>query len=316
MRLEGASAGRLLNRGLTIVALAVFGWYLYRFDAPAALLQPRALAILLGCAALYVAPILSSGLAWALWIGRIEAGSHGIALPLHLFMVSQIAKYLPGNVGHHVGRLLLARREGMGGREVLFSMLLETLWVIAISSLLALAALWQLGARLFAQAPRLPEGWLLVSIAIGAALLPLLGHRLFARAAGWLARRRGVEARALAFPPLRVFAETGLLYLGNYLLLGVILKLIGLILFDADLGGILLLAGIFSVAWIVGFVTPGAPAGLGVRELVLVAALTPLADQPTAVGVAAALRVVTVLGDGLAFLLGIGLGRLLARRSA
>ena len=110
-------------------------------------------------------------------------------------------------------------------------------------------------------------------------------------------------------PPLRTFWFAGLLYVANYLVLGIVLMIITTQMFGAKEGGILLLSGIFAVAWVAGFVTPGAPAGLGVREVVLVAALTPVYDHETAIGVAAMLRMVTVLGDGLAFLIGFGLDR-------
>ena len=57
----------------------------------------------------------------------------------------------------------------------------------------------------------------------------------------------------------------------------------------------------FSLAWAAGFLTPGAPAGLGVREAALVAALGGLLGEPTVLLAALALRVVTVLGDTLFF---------------
>ena len=53
----------------------------------------------------------------------------------------------------------------------------------------------------------------------------------------------------------------------------------------------------FVVAWLAGFVTPGAPAGLGVRETVLVLGLPQLG--PAALGVAIGHRVVTAIADAL-----------------
>jgi uncharacterized membrane protein YbhN (UPF0104 family) len=63
--------------------------------------------------------------------------------------------------------------------------------------------------------------------------------------------------------------------------------------------------GVFTVAWTAGFLTPGAPAGLGVREAILVLGFTPLYGEAAAIGMAGALRIVSVIGDGLSF--GIGL---------
>jgi glycosyltransferase 2 family protein len=56
-----------------------------------------------------------------------------------------------------------------------------------------------------------------------------------------------------------------------------------------------------AVGWWAGFVVPGAAAGLGVREAVLVLTLEPHLGGDGAVLAALALRVVTALGDLLFF---------------
>jgi hypothetical protein len=61
----------------------------------------------------------------------------------------------------------------------------------------------------------------------------------------------------------------------------------------------------FALAWIAGFVTPGASAGLGVREAVLVMALEGTVGAAEAATAALALRLVTTLGDGLFFVIAL-----------
>ena len=89
--------------------------------------------------------------------------------------------------------------------------------------------------------------------------------------------------------------------------MGLTLELLAHNLFDTGGSEILLLTGIYAVAWVLGFVMPGAPGGLGVREVVLLAALDPLYGSATAVGLAVALRLVTTLGDGVSFLAGFAI---------
>jgi uncharacterized membrane protein YbhN (UPF0104 family) len=62
--------------------------------------------------------------------------------------------------------------------------------------------------------------------------------------------------------------------------------------------------GVFAIAWVIGFVTLVSPGGIGVREAVLLAGLTPAYGAGTALGVAILYRLVTSLGDGLGFLIG------------
>jgi uncharacterized membrane protein YbhN (UPF0104 family) len=66
-------------------------------------------------------------------------------------------------------------------------------------------------------------------------------------------------------------------------------------------GGWGLAAASYVVAWLAGLLTPGAPAGIGVRELVLTLLLAGIA-APALVVLAVLLgRVVTVVGDLLFF---------------
>ena len=54
---------------------------------------------------------------------------------------------------------------------------------------------------------------------------------------------------------------------------------------------------IFSIAWLTGFVVPGAPGGIGVRETVIIFFIAPIIGEAQGVTVAIALRFVTLLGD-------------------
>jgi uncharacterized membrane protein YbhN (UPF0104 family) len=81
---------------------------------------------------------------------------------------------------------------------------------------------------------------------------------------------------------------------------GVLAQLMGEVSFGLSYG--LLYCGAFVVAWLVGLVTPGAPAGVGVRELVLMALLKGLVPEDDLLMAVLLSRVVTVGGDGLFFL--------------
>jgi len=68
-----------------------------------------------------------------------------------------------------------------------------------------------------------------------------------------------------------------------------------------------LLTAAFTLAWAVGFVTPGAPAGIGVREALLLVVLSPTLGAADASLLTLALRVATTLGDILCFAIGMWL---------
>jgi len=110
---------------------------------------------------------------------------------------------------------------------------------------------------------------------------------------------------ALRYP---VLGSCFLLYVLMFITLGFIVDLLAQGLYGVEESRVWFMTGIFAIAWIAGFVTPGAPAGLGVREAVLVMGLTPIYGSGMAVGLSVTLRIVTTLGDGLAFVAAL-LGR-------
>ena len=62
--------------------------------------------------------------------------------------------------------------------------------------------------------------------------------------------------------------------------------------------------GWLSLAWIVGYVTPGAPAGIGLREAVLALGLSPALGESGALALALLYRLVTTIADGVIAALG------------
>lgn len=298
--------------GVLLVTSAViwFGYQLVKNSAALSAVDSTGF-VFVGLAILvYSATALVSNSAWYYLLRSVGEHQFQMWQAISIGCLSQAGKYIPGNVAHHFGRVVLAKRHGLGMSNTLFTMFLETVWVIAIASLMALIFAVSAGRRLFDEIPHIPQWWVLAGVISAAILAPVAAHRLFERATRWWAQRKEIEISSVHMPPLRTFWLVSLLYVVNYLILGLVLFIIASQVFGEERGGILLLSGIFAVAWIAGFLTPGAPAGLGVREVVLVAALTPIYGIETAVGVTAVLRVVTVLGDGLIFLEGLGLERL------
>jgi uncharacterized membrane protein YbhN (UPF0104 family) len=109
--------------------------------------------------------------------------------------------------------------------------------------------------------------------------------------------------------PLSRRLQLGLagLYGMNFVLAGLSLLVIARVLgIDASLG---LMIGAFALAWVAGFVVPGPPAGLGVREAVLIALTQGAIDATAASQLFVAHRIATTLADVAAFALGAWLLR-------
>ncbi|WP_082826235.1 lysylphosphatidylglycerol synthase domain-containing protein [Croceicoccus estronivorus] len=209
-----------------------------------------------------------------------------------IFMISQIGKYIPGNVAHFFGRAYLAKKYGMPLEASGIAIVLEQSGVLIAGAILAgLAATLGFveGASL-----RLP-------IVVGmAAIVALAVSILLVR------KRLNIVSR---------LTGTLICALTCYLTVFVLLSAANIVLISAMSGdwswpSALRVASALVVSWLIGFVTPGAPAGLGLREISFFSLLSGAYPDSVILFAAAGFRLVTIVGDALAWLIGVSLSSL------
>jgi hypothetical protein len=254
---------------------------------------------------LYVGTLVIGSLVWYRQLETLQGSPIAVSRVLAISLTSQLAKYLPGNVAHHVGRAVLAGRSGIPAVVSLFSILLETFWVMAVAASLGLVfVLWFWGSM---SSERL-TGVGLTLLAVGmvaAAAAPHLLHRQWTTLSQGYLIRHGVSQTPLNPPTWRLAVVSMSCYLLIYMMMGLVISLLGWLFFSAQLQNVLLLGSAFALAWVVGFISPGSPAGLGIREVILLQVLSPLYGNETASATTALLRLLTVTGDALGYLLGL-----------
>ena len=97
-----------------------------------------------------------------------------------------------------------------------------------------------------------------------------------------------------------VFLTTGLRLITNALLYIICLCILGQP-FTASL--FFQVGGLFILSWSIGFLTPGAPGGLGVREAIMLMFLNDVLSQNLLLTSAILYRIICIIGDCLVFLL-------------
>ena len=221
-----------------------------------------------------------------------------------IFGQAQFGKYLPGNIGHHVGRVLLASSNGVPLQITIQTMLIETVWGATIGAGIALLASLYIVVPASISAISATGATEIFLFLVALSLLPFLVLKIITAYMPSFAVKLtgGVKLR---LPRFGVLLQIIALYLLSFLIVGVVLDFHARYLFNYSDSRVLLLTGIFSWAWIAGYLTPGAPAGLGMRDAILLTALTPLYGSGIAIGLTVTLRVVTTLGDGLVFLVAL-----------
>ena len=195
---------------------------------------------------------------------------------LSIYGISQLGKYVPGNVAQVLGRQAMAQGAGYDGLAVARTAVFEVVLLCAAAIVIGMIA-----------APVILPGWpvwggLGLATALYGMLWFLVGNL-------W-----GHHTR-LAFGWLTGFlAITGVTFL-------VLLVLST----EVTASAIPIVHGAYVGAWLIGYVAPGAPAGIGVREVAVTWLLGDLTTPAILTFTVVLARVVSIIGDALFFLVGL-----------
>lgn len=246
--------------------------------------------------------VVLGGLMW--WVLLRDQGAPAsVGTAIEIVSLAQLAKYLPGNVGHVLGQVSLAAAAGIPVATAIATVLISTLWLLAVG--LGVAGLALLVLVEVPQLSHVGPGGLLLA-GLGLAGSPWLGIGILNRYLPSVASRLG-RGRPLRQPGWFAGLALGSGFLFCFLLFGVMLLIQARYVFAVEHADLFTLTVLFTAAWVVGYVVPGAPGGLGVREALMVLLFTPVVGAAAAVGLGVTMRLATTAGDGLAFLLGTGL---------
>ena len=241
---------------------------------------------------------LSYGLVAWLW---------GLALHRYagtrIWFLSNLARYVPGNIWSYVGAVELARREGVARRVTLAVMALTQVLSVGVAVAAGLPVL--LAERASLGRPALLGA---LVVAAGAGLAVLFRGRLLE-----LARRRvpGFDPRELT-PSAGTVAWLVAGYALYWVVTGLAFAALVAALHPLAAADVPLVVAAFAAAYAAGFLALLTPAGLGVREGVLVVALAPVLPAGPALVVALVSRVWMMLVE----LAGAAVAHLVARRRA
>jgi len=247
---------------------------------------------------------LSYGLVALLWglALRRYAGTRTSA-GARIWFLSNLARYVPGNIWSYVGAVELARREDVARRV--------TLAVMALTQVLSVGVAVAAGLPvLLAERARLGRPALLGAVVVAAlaGLAVLFRGRLLE-----LARRRmpGFDPRELT-PSAGTVAWLVAGYAVYWAVTGLAFAALVAALHPLAAGDVPVVVAAYAAAYAAGFLALLTPAGLGVREGVLVVALAPVLPAGPALVVALVSRLWMMLVE----LAGAAVAHLVARRRA
>ena len=250
-----------------------------------------------------------AGLIWT-WILKDLNYSVSSMPFIQVYLKTNIAKYLPGNVWHYYGRVLAAKNAKVSGSAATVSVLLEPLLMATAALIVVIlfgSSLAIDNSNFWIELCKLISLLILLIAVHPKVLNPILHFLSQLKNKGLKNQSSESENQSLMDFGLERYPLRPLL--GELIFLG--LRGTGFIftifaLTPLHWNQIPLLFGGFSFAWVLGLVVPGAPGGLGVFEATAIAILQHRFPAALVISAIALYRLISILaetaGAGLASL--------------
>jgi uncharacterized membrane protein YbhN (UPF0104 family) len=220
---------------------------------------------------------------------------------IQIYLKTNIGKYLPGNVGHYIGRIVAATNLRVSTSAATISVLLEPLLMVAAALIIVI---------LCSQFTTSEGSYLLLMgqifglVAVLCVLHPLFLLKVI-RFVHHKKNNKSVTGNLSdaflsmnRYPILPLLGELGFLLLRSA---GFILTLYAIA--PINLSQAPLIIGAFSFAWLLGLVVPGAPGGLGVFETTAIALLQNFFPIALIIAASGLYRLISILAETAAALL-------------
>jgi uncharacterized membrane protein YbhN (UPF0104 family) len=219
------------------------------------------------------------------WVALLSDRAPGAALASG-FYTSQLGKYVPGAVWQAASQVGLARRAGVTTAQAVTA--------FPVSAITQATAGGTVGAGLLIVGWRIPLSLRLASLA-GLVLVPL-------QQSTWKVNAVHLHAGLLkrTWPEDLVPSQGRILRAYGYAMATLILSGAGFMLLASSVHAVRSTAACvpaFALAWTAGFLALPFPSGVGVREAVLIAVLSPAGRAAPVIGSSVAHRLVTIVAE-------------------
>jgi len=218
-----------------------------------------------------------------------------------VYTKSNILKYLPGNVFQYVGRNELAINLGIRHTDVAMATILDIIMLILASFLISLVLLKGVILEVIYNYKNNLMMVLGIIIIVAIIVFIILLWRFKDELTAFLVRFLSVFKKKNILSVLVCM----LYYLVVTIVSSLLYMMVLLLVLKQDISSALFMdiCGAYTLSWLIGFITPGAPAGIGIKEAVMMAITGGVLNQEAIVLSLVILRVLTIFGDVMSFVI-------------
>lgn len=289
-----------IGKGVSILSVlfVVYAIYKLGFDFESIQNIPLFLLVSLIGVLIKAMTVILSGYAWSEWLTYSAGHPIDRKAAIRAYGKANVGKYLPGNVMHYVERNLFASNLGISQKGIALSSVAEIICMVFAALGIAVIVFYQqlvyVWTHIFGE-----KSQLLFNAAVMAAVIALVCVAVYLAVTHKMPHFTRQKACQ--------FTLTGVKALVEYAVVLIALGVIMVFLF-AYMGGELswnvcaqIISG-YIIAWLLGFITPGASGGMGVREVVITLLLSSVIGDSLVVTLSVIHRLITIVGDFLVYL--------------
>ncbi len=252
---------------------------------------------------LNVAAIFIVGVTWSFLIEIIIGRKFQNIKAMVVYVRANILKYVPGNVFHYVGRNSLAPKINASHADIALATVVDMLCTVIISAIVSLVFMKE---AFFTYLFMFFDKFILFFLAIFFVLISLLVFLVYkfkSKIYNFIVEHRKI----LNKKSFLKFFGTLLMYIFNNIFSAVIYLIVMRVFlnYDFDFYSFCNVVGAFNLAWIVGFVVPGSPGGIGIRESVMTIIAGSLLNSDMIVLSMVIYRFVNILADVTSYIIAV-----------
>lgn len=219
------------------------------------------------------------------------------------YHLTQFGKYFPGNFGHFISRTYYSKIVKISRYKMINLIFMESYWLICGASLIFILFDFSLINESYYSS--------LVNNIYIKLMIILFLILIFLYINNFLVKSF-IKIKFFYFNKIftKAFDAKNTIfilfcYLSYFIISGFILMQIFVELFEYNHFSFLNFVSIISISWVIGFVIPGAPAGLGVREITLISLLTLIMPVSLSISCSIIYRLLSLFTDAILFTISI-----------
>lgn len=221
---------------------------------------------------------------------------------------ANIMKYLPGNVMQYVGRNEIAVEENLPHTKVALATIMEIIIVVLSTGVVAICFSGSYAIEWINNFVEIKVSMVVVLALLVMAIIAVILLIFKDKIIGYFKTIITVKNIASI---LGLIVYYGLIMIANSILYFYVLSLMDIFL---EPKYYLIGIGLYSLSFVLGYVTPGVPGGIGIREAVLVYFFSSFIAEAQILSGAVIFRIISILGDFVAIGLAMVVNKFVSRK--